>query len=63
MFTNPHLNLDLHAARVTDLRAEAARDRLVRALRRHASTGDTSRARAAVAGRRWWPRNRRAAPS
>jgi hypothetical protein len=40
MLTNPHLILDLHAARVADLRAEAAHDRLVRALRRHASTAD-----------------------
>ena len=40
MFTNPQLVLDLHHTRAADLRAEAAHDRLVRALRRHASTSE-----------------------
>jgi hypothetical protein len=62
MFANPHLILDLHAARAADLRAEAAHDRLVRALRRHPPTADTDRVCAAGAPRRW-PRRRRAALS
>ena len=33
MFTNPYLLLDLYDARTADLRAEAARDRLVRVAR------------------------------
>jgi hypothetical protein len=48
MITNPHLMLELHAARVVDLRAEAAHDRLVRALRLHASEP----------AHRWWRRAR-----
>jgi hypothetical protein len=53
MFTNPHLMLDLHHARAADLHADAAHDRLVRALRRHASTGDPGRTRAPRAARGW----------
>jgi hypothetical protein len=58
MFTNPHLMLDLHHARAADLRAQAAHDRLVRELRRHASTSDIDQVRAPHA--RW---RRRAALS
>lgn len=53
MFTNPHLMLDLHHARAADLRTAAAHDRLVRALRRHASTSDIDQVRAPHA---WWRR-------
>jgi hypothetical protein len=58
MFSNPHLMLDLHNARTADLRAEAAHDRLVRALRRHASTSDLDQVRAPHAF--WRPRRRAA---
>jgi hypothetical protein len=62
MFNSPHLMLDLHAARAADLRAEAAHDRLVRALRQHRSTTDDDRESAAAPARRW-RRRRRAALS
>jgi hypothetical protein len=61
MFTDPQLTLDLHAARATDLRAEAARDRLVRALRRRASAPAIGGLKATAPARRWWPRRRSAA--
>jgi len=42
MYTNPHLVLDLCAARAIDLRAEANRDRLARALRRRRPASSSS---------------------
>jgi hypothetical protein len=61
MFANPYLTLELHNARVADLRAAAAHDRLARGLRRHASTADLDRVRAPGASR--WRIRRRAALS
>ena len=61
MFTNPQLMFDLQAARAADLRAEAAHDRLVRALRRQASAPDIGGVKATA--RPWWPRRRSAALS
>jgi hypothetical protein len=46
MITDPHLMLELHAARLVNLRAEAAHVRMAHELRRHAS----------APGRRWWHR-------
>lgn len=63
MHTNPYLMLELHAARATDLRAQAVHDGLVRALRRHASTTDTYPRAAAAPARRWRPRRHRTAQS
>jgi hypothetical protein len=63
MFANPHLMLDLHATRATGLRAMAARYRLVRALRRHASRTDIGRMSAAAPRPPVWPRRRPASTS
>jgi hypothetical protein len=63
MFTDPRLMLELVAARGTDLRAEAAHDRLVRALRRQASAPDVGGLRATAPARRWWRPGRSAALS
>jgi hypothetical protein len=61
MFINPYVMLDLHTARVSDLLAESAHDRLARAVRCHASTAEVDRVVPTAPARQWWWR--RIAPS
>jgi hypothetical protein len=60
MLTDPYVTLELHHTRARELRADAARGRRARQVRRHAAEARDDGRRA---NERWWSRHRAPAVS